>query len=84
MTEVERHAQDWDLVGDAPGLSGKPLLIVSAQLGLASQAAPLASAIKARGAAGLQVQTLPTDHGFEDHRIALAALAVNWLNARAR
>jgi pimeloyl-ACP methyl ester carboxylesterase len=83
MTEVERHAQDWDLVGDAPGLANKPLLIVSAEHGLAAQTAPLVAAIRARGGKGVQVQTLPTDHSFADHRIALAASAVNWLNARA-
>jgi pimeloyl-ACP methyl ester carboxylesterase len=80
MTEVERHAQDWDLVGDAPGLAAKPVLIVSAEYGLGSQAAPLAAAIKARGGKQVRAQTLPTDHNFADHRIALAASAVNWLN----
>jgi len=83
MTEVERHAQDWDLAGDAPGLAAKPVLIVSAAYGLADQAASVAAAIKARGARQFALQTLPTDHSFADHRIALAAAAVDWLNARA-
>jgi pimeloyl-ACP methyl ester carboxylesterase len=83
MAEAERHAQDWDLAGDAPGLSGKPVLIVGAERGLGTQAASLAAAIKERGAAQVQLRTLPADHAFAGHRIALQALAVDWLQAHA-
>ena len=83
--ESERHAQDWDLLDDAPGLAGKPLLVIGAAKGNAAEIAPLLTAIRARRAAGLAALTMPTDHAFIDHRIALAGAVVDWLDAlRAR
>jgi pimeloyl-ACP methyl ester carboxylesterase len=85
VTEGERHAKDWDLVDYAPGLAGKPLLVVDAKYGLADQVAPLAAAIKAQKGARLQALTLPSDHAFADQRIALAGAVLNWLDGlRAR
>jgi alpha/beta superfamily hydrolase len=85
VTEGERHAKDWDLVDYAPGLAGKPLLVVDAKYGLADQVAPLAAAIKAQKGARLQALTLPSDHAFADQRIALAGAVVSWLDGlRAR
>lgn len=78
MAEVERHANDWDLLDAAPKLARTPLLIVDAQYGNAAQVAPLAAAIKARGGP-LKAVTLASDHGFADHRIALAGVTVGWL-----
>jgi hypothetical protein len=82
MAEVERHAKDWDLVDDAPMLARKPLLVVDAKFGLADELVPLVAAIKGRNGAPVQVLTLPSDHSFADHRIALAGAVVNWLDAR--
>jgi pimeloyl-ACP methyl ester carboxylesterase len=79
MAEVERHANDWDLLEAAPKLARKPLLIVDAQYGNAQQVAPLAAAIRARGGR-LRGVTLPSDHSFADHRIALAGVTVAWLD----
>ena len=78
MAEVERHARDWDLVDAAPQLARKPLLIVDAQYGNAAQVAPLAAAIRSRGGQ-LKAVTLASDHGFADHRIALAEVTLGWL-----
>ncbi|HEX8787108.1 MAG TPA: alpha/beta fold hydrolase [Telluria sp.] len=83
--ESERHAQDWDLIDDAPGLAAKPLLLVGATKGNAGEVAPLAQAIRARHATRLDYQTMPTDHAFIDHRIALASTVIEWLDGlRAR
>lgn len=82
MAEVERHAQDWDLLDAAPALAGKPVLIVAAEHGNAAQVAPLVAALKARRGAQVQAVTLPSDHAFADKRIGLAAVTVDWLAAR--
>lgn len=84
MREVEAHADDWDLAGFADGLARKPLLVIGAQRGLAPGLAPVVAAVKSRPGAQLQSITLPSDHAFADHRIALAAATVSWLDARAR
>jgi pimeloyl-ACP methyl ester carboxylesterase len=80
-SEGERHAQDWDLTNDAPGLAARPLLVIGAEKGNARQVAPLVEAIRARHATKLAALTMPTDHAFIDHRIALAGAVVDWLDA---
>jgi hypothetical protein len=70
------------LLAAAPQLGRTPLLIVDAQYGNAPQVAPLVGAIKAGARPGggrLKAVTLASDHGFADHRIALAAVTVGWL-----
>lgn len=84
MREVEAHADDWDLNGFADGLARKPLLVVDAQRGMAAALVPVVAAVKARAGAQVQSVTLASDHGFADHRIALAATTVTWLEARAK
>ena len=84
-SESERHAQDWDMMDDAPGLAGKPLLVIGAEKGNAAEIAPLLKAIRARRASRLAALTMPTDHAFIDHRIALSGAVVGWLGGlRAR
>jgi len=82
MREVEAHADDWDLVDAAPGLARKPLLVVGAARGLAPAIAPVVAAVKGQRGAQVQASTLASDHAFADHRIALAAEVVRWLDAR--
>ncbi|MCS0633224.1 alpha/beta fold hydrolase [Telluria mixta] len=82
MTEVERHARDWDLVDTAPALAKVPVLIVAAQHGNAAQVAPLAAALKVQRGARVQAVTLPSDHAFADSRIGLAGITVEWLAGR--
>jgi alpha/beta superfamily hydrolase len=82
IAEAERHAQDWDLLGTARALAGKPVLIVGAAHGNAAQVAPLAAALKAQRGAQVQAVTLPSDHAFADQRIGLAGIVVDWLAAR--
>jgi pimeloyl-ACP methyl ester carboxylesterase len=82
MAEVERHAQDWDLVDTASALAKVPVLIVAAEHGNAAQVAPLAAALKAQRGAQVQAVTLPSDHSFADRRIGLAGITVDWLAAR--
>jgi pimeloyl-ACP methyl ester carboxylesterase len=81
MAEVERHAQDWDLVDTAPALAQVPVLIVAAEHGNAVQVAPLTAALKARPGAQVQAVTLASDHAFADRRIGLAGIVVDWLAA---
>ncbi len=82
MREVELHADDWDLLGDAAGLARRPLLVVGAQRGLAGAIAPVVAAVRAQPGAQVQSLTLASDHAFADQRIALSAAVVRWLDAR--
>lgn len=79
--EVITHAREFGLSGAAEGLSHLPLLVLSADDGLASQTDALVEEIHALG--GKQVITLhvATDHLWSDRRIYLETTVLNWLAA---
>jgi pimeloyl-ACP methyl ester carboxylesterase len=69
-----------DLAKTAPGLTGRPLLILTATRDSDSdKALTLIPAIRAADARHLTVEEMPTDHSFNDHRIALATAVLTWL-----
>jgi hypothetical protein len=67
------------MIKTAPGLVGAPYLALTSDDGLASATDALVAAIRADG--GTRVTTLHahTDHGWSDHRIALEAAIITWL-----
>ncbi|HEY3949237.1 alpha/beta hydrolase [Phenylobacterium sp.] len=64
----------------ARGLSGKPLLIVTSDDGLAPTNEKLAAAVKADGGR-VEMQHIATDHSYSGKRIALEAAVIRWLQA---
>lgn len=64
----------------ASGLAHIPLLVITANDGLAPDSDALVQAIEAKG--GHRVTTLhfATDHSYSDKRIALESAILNWLN----
>lgn len=78
--ETAAHASDWDYFGWAAQLTGSPLLVVGASKAFGDANRQLAEAVT-RGGGHVTAITLPSDHSFQDHRIALAAIVVNWLQA---
>jgi hypothetical protein len=62
----------------ANNLTRRPLLIVGASKGGAEANRQLAEAV-ARAGGKVTAITLTSDHSFQDHRIALAAEVVKWL-----
>ena len=66
--------------GVAKGLSGKPLLVVTSDDGLAAMDDKLAAAVKADGGRVTRVH-FATDHSYSDKRIALEAAVIEWLQA---
>lgn len=81
--EVANLGDDDDLMTIAPQLARHPLLTVWADRGDAAANAALANAIAVQQQGRIGTAHLPTDHGFNDHRIALATLVVNWLGELA-
>jgi len=75
--EAIRNASDWNITAWGPGLAKHPLLIVSANDGLA----PANEALRDSAANGQPVTYLhlDTDHSYSDHRIALEAAVIRWL-----
>ncbi len=77
--ELKRNAQKFRLENAAPGLVDKPLLVLTADDGLAPHAEALVSAIEAKGGHKVKLLHVATDHSWSDHRIALESAVIEWL-----
>ena len=76
------HGDRWSLAKSAPGLARHPTLIVLAgRDGDDCKALQLVPALKTRKPEALKVETIDTDHAFNNHRIALETLVLDWLAA---
>jgi len=76
--EIMTHRVDWDFRSWAKDLTRSPLLVIGASKAYGEENRQLAEAVTRAGGQVTAV-TLPSDHNFQDHRIALAAAVVNWL-----
>ena len=80
VEETIAHRSEWNYLSWAPQLTHQPLLVIGASRGRGEDNHNLAQAVAAAGGKVTAV-TFDTDHGFQDHRIALAAELVSWLQA---
>jgi pimeloyl-ACP methyl ester carboxylesterase len=76
--EIVAHRADWNYLSWATELTRRPLLVIGASRALGEENRQLAEAVTGAGGKVTAV-TLPSDHSFQDHRIALAAEVINWL-----
>ncbi len=77
--ELVANAKAFQLVETADGLSHTPLLVLSADDGLAPQTDALVRAIEAQGGHRVTAMHVSTDHAWSDHRIALESTILTWL-----
>jgi hypothetical protein len=63
----------------APGLAHKPLLVLSADDGLAAGTDALVGDVRRRGARSVTAVHVATDHTWDDARIRLEAEVLTWL-----
>jgi acetyl esterase/lipase len=77
--EVIANHEAFSLNNAVAGLAHLPLLVLTANDGLAPRADSLVKAIQAKG--GKQVTTIhaETDHGWSDHRIYLETVVIDWI-----
>lgn len=78
VEETIAHRSDWNYLSWASQLTHQPLLVIGASRGRGEDNRNLAQAVAAAGGKVTAV-TFDTDHSFQDHRIALAAEVVSWL-----
>jgi pimeloyl-ACP methyl ester carboxylesterase len=76
--EILAHRTEWNYMSWAGDLTRHPLLVIGASKALGEENRQLADAVSRAGGKVTAV-TLPTDHGFQDHRLALATQVINWL-----
>jgi pimeloyl-ACP methyl ester carboxylesterase len=79
VDELVAHSKEFVVAGTAPGLAQIPVLAITANDHLASQADTLVAAIKSKGGKVTAVH-LDTDHSYSDHRIALENIVITWLS----
>jgi acetyl esterase/lipase len=77
--EVIANAKEFGLSNAVDGLTQTPLLVLSADDGLAPATDALVKAIAAKGGQKVTSIHVATDHVWSDHRIALESAIINWL-----
>jgi len=81
--ELKDHAEDLCITSLAPLLVKKPVLCIAAEYDtdtpIALHAVPLHTAMIVSGADKFKYITFPTDHSFNDHRIALCSTVAEFL-----
>lgn len=76
--ETVAHRVDWNYLSWAADLAHHPLLVIGASQEDGEVNRQLADAVTRAGGKVTSV-TMPSDHSFQDHRIALEAEVVTWL-----
>lgn len=77
--EVAKNAGSFEFANAVDGLEKVPMLVLSADDGLAPVTDSLAAEIKAAGGTKVQSIHAATDHGWSDHRIYLESIIIQWL-----
>lgn len=77
--ELIAHAKEFRMENAVPGLVKVPLLTLTSDDGLAKGTDALVAGIKANGGTKVTSQHVATDHGWNDHRIALESIIIAWL-----
>lgn len=80
MSVIRNDGANLRLADIAPGLAGRPLLLVTATRDDPDdQAGALRAALAKTRDAHVTYRLFETDHGFDDQRIALATYVLDWL-----
>ena len=79
-SEDAQNAKVFEFANAAPGLKDVPMLVLSANDGLAPQTDDLVKAIQAEGNHNVKAVHAAADHGWSDHRIFLESTIIEWLS----
>ena len=79
--ELRTKGKDWALEHYASGLARHPLLMITADDQLVQYDDSITTAVKAQPGANVTTIHFDTNHGYNDHRIALAGALVTWLDS---
>ena len=77
--EVIANGDRFEWTRAATGLARLPLLVLTADDGLAPNDVLLADSVRTHGGTRVTVQHVATDHAWSDRRIELQALVLRWL-----
>lgn len=77
------HGAAWNFRDYAPKLAPRALQLISSRDGNEPESSALAVAVRAAGGEAVEETVMETDHSYSDHRIALQAVLVRWLEGLA-
>ena len=77
--EVLASGEAFDLRGSAAALASRPVLIIAAEKANAPSNRRISESLEGAGSKRNKLIVMPTDHGFNDHRIALISASLEWL-----
>jgi pimeloyl-ACP methyl ester carboxylesterase len=77
--ELTSNARDFGFANTIAGLTEMPLLVLSAEDGLAPQTDSLVKAIRSNRGQNVTAIHVTTDHSWSDHRIFLESTIIDWL-----
>ncbi|HEX5459894.1 MAG TPA: alpha/beta fold hydrolase [Steroidobacteraceae bacterium] len=79
--ELVAHARAWRFDRTYDAIDRVPLLVITANDRYGASDGALVSALRARRDPSVTAVHLDTDHVYSDHRIALAAVLIRWLQS---
>ena len=79
LDEAKKNAPAWDLVTHAASWKARPVLVVESDDLLHADDVAVAAAVRKNPGAQVMEVQMTTDHGYSDHRIALASTLLGWL-----
>jgi D-aminopeptidase len=80
MADEDRaNAKAFRMENATAGLTQVPILVLTADDGLAPDSDALVRAIEAKGGHKVTAIHVATDHSWSDHRIALESAIITWL-----
>lgn len=82
--EMMAHIDDWSMTAQIPQLKDRRLLVLYSHDAFQTDALSLIEPLKAAKSKGLMAAYTATDHAWSDHRIALQAQVLNWLDSLPR
>ena len=77
--ELSQNARAFQFTNAVEGLKSVPLLVLSADDGLAPETDALVRSLEAKGKKNIKAIHIATDHGWSDHRIFLESTILEWL-----
>ncbi len=82
--EIISRGAHWRFADAEPGLAHLPLLVLTANDGLAPMSDSLVVALRALGNDRITTLHAATDHSWSDRRIELESAVINWLGGLGR
>jgi pimeloyl-ACP methyl ester carboxylesterase len=84
VSEVDKDPAKWDYMNSVPLLKDRPVLVLEADDRNTADNRELAERLRKAGDAHVSEIHMHTDHSFSDHRIAMQAAILNWLESMTK